>query len=236
MPLTSAGRPPTIAIDGPAAAGKSTVARAVASRLGLSYVDTGAMYRSLTLSALETGVDPEDEAGLAALAARTRITFRPASEPGGAQRVELNGRDVTTAIRSVEVDRAVSAVSRHGAVRDWFREEQRALAGPGGVVMEGRDIGTVVLPDADVKVFLDANLDCRVRRRFRELQGRGFRPEAEQVRLDMERRDSIDANRDTAPLVAAPDALVIDTTDKSLERVIEEVIASCRERLGRGPR
>lgn len=233
--MTSAGRAPTIAIDGPAAAGKSTVARAVASRLGLSYVDTGAMYRSLTLSALETGIDPEDEAGLAALAAKTKITFRPSPVHGGVQRVELNDRDVTTRIRDRSVDHAVSIVSRHPAVRDWFREAQRALAGGGGVVMEGRDIGTVVLPDADVKVFLDGSLDCRVVRRFRELEGRGFRPVAEQVRTDMERRDVIDTTRDTAPLAAAPDAVIVDTTDKTLEEVVEEVIAICRTGLGRGP-
>ena len=212
----------TIAIDGPAAAGKSTVARAVAARLGLTYVDTGAMYRALTLKALEAGVDPRDGPALARLVRGTSIELGPSVGPGG-QRVMLDGRDVTREIRSREVDRAVSHVSRHPEVRAWLSRVQERMA-EDAVVMEGRDIGTVVLPHADLKVYLDASFDRRVERRYRELEAKGYSPDLDAVREDMARRDRLDSTREAAPLAAAEDAVRIDTTDMTLEEVVEEVL------------
>jgi len=228
MPQDSGNYPPIIAIDGPAAAGKSTVARAVAARLGLTYVDTGAMFRALTLKALREGVDPEDGAALGRLAARTEISFRPAAVPGEPQTVLLDGRDVSGDIRTKEVDLAVSPVSRHVEVRRWFRSRQREMARGGGVVMEGRDIGTVVLPRADLKVFLDGSLECRAARRFRELTAGGCGPTEDEVRRNMARRDAIDSTREVAPLTAAPDAVVIDTTNMTAQDVADEVVRLIR--------
>lgn len=212
----------TIAIDGPAAAGKSTVARAVAARLGLTYVDTGAMYRALTLKALEAGVDPRDGPALARLVRGTSIELGPSVGPGG-QRVMLDGRDVTREIRSRRVDRAVSRVSEHPEVREWLSRVQERLA-EGAVVMEGRDIGTVVLPHADLKIYLDASFGRRVERRYRELQAKGYSPDLDAVREDMAHRDRLDSTREAAPLAAAEDAVRIDTTDMTLEEVVEEVL------------
>ncbi len=212
----------TIAIDGPAAAGKSTVARAVAARLGLTYVDTGAMYRALTLKALESRVDPQDGPALARLTRGTSIELGPSMGRGG-QRVMLDGRDVTREIRSREVDRAVSHVSRHPEVRAWLSRVQERMA-EDAVVMEGRDIGTVVLPHADLKVYLDASFDRRVERRYRELEAKGYSPDLDAVREDMARRDRLDSTREAAPLAAAEDAVRIDTTDMTLEEVVEEVL------------
>jgi cytidylate kinase len=223
----------TVAIDGPAAAGKSTIARAVAARLNLTYVDTGAMYRALTLKALAAGISPSDEAALARLAESTEIGLAPPTDPGSPQRVLLDGREVTREIRTRPVDLAVSAVSAHPAVRDWFRRLQRRMAEGGGVVMEGRDIGTVILPAADVKVYLNGTLECRVQRRYRELQEKGYRPALDEVREDMIRRDAIDSSRSTAPLTAAPDAVRVDTTDKTIDEVVSEVVGLCLERRGR---
>ncbi len=230
MPETKPKKLPTIAIDGPAAAGKSSVARAVAGQLGLAYVDTGAMYRALTLKALESGVSPEDGPALASLAVKTAFRFEPAPSSGLGQRVWLDGRDVTREIRTRPVDQSVSAVSKHPAVREIFRELQREMARRGGAVMEGRDIGTVVLPQADLKVFLDARFDERVGRRFLELEKKGYSPRLDQVREDMAERDRLDSSRKTAPLAAAPDAVRIDTTAKSLDEVIAEVARLCLAR------
>ncbi len=232
MPETTR-RPLTIAIDGPAAAGKSSVARAVAERLGLAYVDTGAMYRALTLKALDSGVDPEDDAALARLAAGSVILFKPARTPGLPQEVWLDGCDITRDVRSRPVDQAVSVVSKHPAVRLVFRDLQRSMAQEHGAVMEGRDIGTVVLPRADVKVFLDARFARRVKRRFEELEKKGYQPRLADVREDMARRDRIDSSREAAPLTAAADAIRIDTTRKSLDQVIDEVTQLCLEHRGK---
>jgi cytidylate kinase len=221
-----------VAIDGPAAAGKSTVARAVAARLGLTYVDTGAMYRALTLKALQRAVDPEDGATLARLASETLIEFRPSANPSGSQQVWLDGQDVTREIRASEVDLAVSAVSKHGPVREQFVQAQRRMASAGGVVMEGRDVGTVVLPEANVKVYLDASLEARVQRRFVEQVGRGARPAMDALAQDLARRDAQDSGRKVAPLSVAPGAVRVDTTHRTLEQVLDEVTRLCLERKG----
>lgn len=232
MPKTNSSRPLTIAIDGPAAAGKSSVARAVAARLGLTYVDTGAMYRALTLKALESGVDPEDGPALARMAGGTEMRFEPGG-PAEGQRLWLDDCEVTREIRTRPVDQSVSAVSRHPEVREVFRELQRKMVGSLGAVVEGRDIGTVVLPRADLKVYLDARLEERVERRYAELRRKGYPAEREQVRQDMAERDRLDSSRATAPLAVAPDALRIDTTGRSLDEVIDEVVRLCRDHGGR---
>jgi cytidylate kinase len=216
-----------IAIDGPAGAGKSTTARRVAERLGYLYVDTGAMYRAVTLAALRVGIPLEEEA-LASLLPQLRIELQV--HPEG-QRTFVNGEDVTEQIRLPEVTRWVSLVSSFPAVRRFLVEQQRRLGREGGVVMDGRDIGTVVFPDADVKVFLTASLPVRARRRLQELQSRGIMATEEEVARELEARDRLDSQRHESPLSCAPDAVVIDTTELSIEEQTERVLALVREKL-----
>jgi len=197
-----------IAIDGPAGAGKSTVARALAARLGLRYLDTGAMYRALTWLARERGVDYEDGEVLAELARANEVTV-------DGDRVEVAGRDVSQAIRTVEIDRIVSSVACHAAVRAVLRERQRALAEEGDAVMEGRDIGSVVWPEAQVKVFLVADAAERARRRVDERPGLG----ADALATDLRLRDE----RDLHQMQPAPDAETIDTTDLTIDEVVERI-------------
>ncbi len=218
-----------IAIDGPAGAGKSTVARRVAARLGFVYVDTGAMYRAVGLWAMRAGVKLDDVHKLEQLAAAARIEFE-----AGSTRVFLNGEDVTEAIRTPEVASAASKISVYGGVRRALVAEQRRLARDASVVMEGRDIGTVVFPEADVKIFLDAAPQTRAERRLRELRERGRQPVAEQVIAEMEERDQRDRSRAEAPLLQAPDAVYLDTTALSIEEVVEAVLRIVRQRIGNG--
>jgi CMP/dCMP kinase len=205
-----------VAIDGPAGAGKSTVARRLAKRLGFRYLDTGAMYRALTWLALEHGTALDDEPGLAALAEANAVTF----DATGA--VAIGGRDVTEAIRGARIDRVVSTVARHPQVRAVMRERQQELAEEGDVVIEGRDIGTVVAPDAEVKVYLVAQPDVRARRRLSE------RPEigADALATDLRLRDQRDAVR----MQPAPDAITIDTTELDIDDVVAQIEELVRTR------
>lgn len=221
---TAPPRLPVVAIDGPAGAGKSTLAAHLARRFGLLNLESGAMYRALALKAIENDVDLGDETALAALTARTRIELLPTGE---GNRVRLDGADVTRRLRDEDVTQAASRVSVHPLVRRWMVDEQRKLGTQGGVVMEGRDIGTVVFPDAEVKIFLDAAPEVRGNRRFQQGAGTPTVTE-ESVLREIRDRDERDRSRATSPLVAAHDAVVIDSTKMSLEQVIaaaEAVVA-----------
>jgi len=212
---------PTIVIDGPAGSGKSTVSRLLADRLGLTYVDTGAMYRAVALAAHERGVDPADDEGLAELCKIIRIEFRR-------NRLFMDGRDVSDLIRSSLMDRLSSTVSARPSVREAMVGLQRRTAEGGGVVMEGRDIGTVVLPDADVKFFLTANPQVRGMRRYQERVGKGESADLDKVVAEIERRDKNDSERELSPLKPAKDAIIIDTTDLSIPDVVEEMSKKIR--------
>ena len=218
----------TIAIDGPSGAGKSTVARMLAERLGYIYIDSGAMYRALALLALETGINLDDGPALAKLASETDMSFQRHSPKMGEQNnsslhLLLAGRDVTEAIRSPEVTKAASLVSVHAGVRRELVERQRSLGRDGGVVMEGRDIGTKVFPEADVKIFLDAALDVRSQRRFHEREGPDRKTSAEVLR-DIAERDRRDRERELSPLVPAADAVQIDSTQLPAEEVVDAIL------------
>ena len=218
---------PIIAIDGPVGAGKSTVAIAVAGTLGFRYVDTGSMYRSVAWLARTTGLDLRDEQAVTRAAKSISIKFVAAN---GRQRILVNGTDVTDTIRSPEVSEAASVVSAHPAVRDAMVTLQRHMGAGGGVVMEGRDIGTVVFPDAEVKVFLDATPEERARRRYRELVSRGVQVEFEALQRAEEARDRRDRTRLHSPLRRADDAVVIDTTGRTVEQIADQIVKLVRER------
>ena len=221
--------PPIVAIDGPAGAGKSTVARELARRLGFTIVDTGAIYRALALAARRGGIDWEDDAGLAALLDGREFRLSFADDT----RVLLQGDDVTDAIRTPEITRGASVVSARAVVRKKLLGLQRELGrrAPRGAVLEGRDIGTVVFPDADVKFFLTASDQARAARRQSELQEKGLSVAVAEVLADQRRRDKDDTERAIAPLKPAPDAVVVDTTDMDLGQVVKECLRIARERL-----
>lgn len=219
-----------VAIDGPSGAGKSTLARAAAAALGFLYVDTGAIYRTVGLSVRDRDVDPGDEAAVAAMLPALRVELRY-DETGG-QRMLLNGRDVSQEIRLPEISRYASAVSALPVVRAYLMETQRKLARENNVVMDGRDIGTVVLPDAEVKVFLTASARVRAERRCRELEERGTPQPFEEVLRDIEDRDFRDTHREAAPLRQAEDAVLLDTSERNFQESLEALLEIIRERTG----
>ena len=221
----------SVAIDGPSGAGKSTLARRAAQALGYLYVDTGAIYRALGLFALERGADPADEAAVEALLPQAEIRMEHGKD--GTQRMYLCGEDVTEAIRRPEVSRAASLVSAIPAVRAYLLEMQRDLARRHDVVMDGRDIGTVVLPQATVKIFLTASPEARARRRYKELEERGLSQPYEKVLSDIVERDRKDTTRETAPLRQAEDAAVVDTTSLDLEESFQALLERIKGGLGR---
>ncbi len=226
-------KPTIIAIDGPAASGKSTIAAALARTLGYLYFDTGVMYRAATWAALDRGVDVSDEAAVTALTELLQIDVKPPSRDDGRQYdVLCDGVDVTWAIRSPAVDANVSPVSAYPGVRSALTAQQRRVGLRGNVVMVGRDIGTVVLPEASLKIYLDASAEERARRRYLEVQARGDQTQTYEDILDnVKRRDAIDSGRATAPLKAAPDAVIVDSTGLS----VEEVIARVEQFIAREP-
>ncbi|MHA7137491.1 (d)CMP kinase [Rossellomorea arthrocnemi] len=210
-----------IAIDGPAAAGKSTVAKIVAGKLSYLYIDTGAMYRSLTYKALKLNIDLHDENGLKELLAQTKITLEPTDD---GQIVYVDGKDVTDEIRQAAVTNSVSHVAVHSQVREEMVNRQQQLAKQGAVVMDGRDIGTHVIPDAEIKVFLLASVDERAQRRHEENISKGFPSDLEQLKVEIARRDKIDSEREVAPLKKADDATEIDTTSLSIPEVVDQIM------------
>ncbi len=216
-----------IAIDGPAGSGKSTVAQRLAQRLGYLYFDTGVMYRAVTLAALRGAVPVGDEQAVDALAHRVTIDVRPPSKGDGRQYdVLLDGLDVTWELRSPQVDATVSQVSMYAGVREAMSALQREIGLRGAVVMVGRDIGTVVLPEADLKVYLDASVEERARRRWHEAMTRGEAVMSyEDVLQAMRERDRMDSTRQVAPLRAASDAIVLDSTEMDIEKVVARVLA-----------
>ena len=223
--------PRTIAIDGPAGAGKSTIGALVAERLGYLFLDTGGMYRAVALAALRKAIDPDDATKLAGLAKTVKITIGPpTTQDGRAYTVLLDGSDVTWEIRSAEIDRIVSQVARVPAVRDAMVEQQRTLAGRSRVVMVGRDIGTVVLPDAEKKIFLTASANERARRREEELASRGERRPRQELLHEILRRDQLDTERAVSPLKAAQDAVVVQTDGLSVREALERVLGAISQR------
>jgi cytidylate kinase len=212
----------TVAIDGPAASGKTTLALHLAQALGYLYFDTGVMYRAVTLAALDRVVDLNDQEALTRLAQTVKIDVQPPSiEDGRPADVYLDGRDVTWDIRSPQVEAAVSQVSAHAGVRQALTAQQRRIGLRGAVVMVGRDIGTVVLPEADLKIYLDASVEERARRRYEETQLRSEQVSYESILEGMRRRDEIDSNRDVAPLKPAQDAVILNTEDMDQQQVLE---------------
>lgn len=214
-----------VAIDGPGGAGKSTTARAVAERLGLSYLDTGALYRCVALRAAEEGIALDDGPAIAEIARHLDVGFTP-----GSPRVTLGGREVTAAIRTPEISQAASKVSALPPVREALADLQRRSAHTPGTVAEGRDMGTVIFPEARLKVFLDATVDERARRRVADLRGLGRADPIEEVRSQLAERDARDAGRAVAPLRPAADALVLDSTDLAFEEVVDRIVAEARAR------
>lgn len=212
-----------IAIDGPSGAGKSTVARRLAKRLGYTYIDTGAMYRAIGWKAKQEGIDPANETALAGLCGRIQVLLmNDADDP----RIAVDGIDVSEAIRTPEMGMMASAVSKSPAVRARLLSLQRDLGARGGVVMDGRDIGTVVFPDAEVKFYLDASPEERGRRRYRELSAKGMDVDLDRITREIRERDHQDSGRAIAPLKRAEDAVLIDSSGREIDEVVEAMLAN----------
>ena len=217
-----------IAIDGPAAAGKSTIAKLVAKKLGYTYIDTGAMYRAITYKVLQSSTDPRNEEEITGLIAQTDIELQPDEE---VQKVLLDGIEVTDAIRSHEVTTNVSAIAALTSVRELLVAKQQNLAAASSVVMDGRDIGTAVLPDAELKIFMTASVEERAERRLLEEQKRGMKSDYETLKREISERDQADSERKISPLKKAEDAIIIDTTGKTIEEVTNRIIEYAEKRL-----
>jgi cytidylate kinase len=224
---------PVVAIDGPGSGGKGTVGTLLAKKLGCLFVDTGAMYRALTVRALQQQIDLEDQDRLGRLARECRVVFRGSGEGDKwAYRIDIDGSDVTEQIRTPQIDMASSKISAYADVHQAMVEKQRQLAQESGVVMEGRDIGTVVLPGADIKFYLTASVEERARRRYLQMKSWGREVDRDELEDMLRKRDRDDSSREVAPLCQAEDAIVIDTTELTVEQVLEEMLARMKQKLG----
>ncbi len=224
---------PVICIDGPAASGKTTIARALADQLGFFYLDTGVLYRAVTHVGLERGIEPGDADGLEKLAREVTIEVKPAPPGDPRQTVVIaDGDDISLAIRSPRVDANVSEVSAHREVRSALVDVQRAVADKGGVIMAGRDMGTVIWPEAEVKLFLVAGQQERARRRQRQAEEQGTELDFRTVLAELQRRDEYDSSREVAPLRPAPDAVIIDTTDLTIDQVVQRALEIVEQKTG----
>ncbi len=223
---------PVIAIDGPAGSGKSTVARMTARALGFDYVDTGAMYRAITLAALRKGIDPGNASALAEIAKTSIVTFKQTAD--GSLRVDLNGKDITDGIRMPDVTANVSAVSAHAGVRQALVDRQREMADTAskGAVVEGRDVGTVVFPQAMLKIYLDASIEERARRRQKDMAQAGVAVDDRELVNLLKTRDKLDSSRDLSPLAKAGDAIVVDTTKMTVAETVGLVTRLAQEKKG----
>jgi cytidylate kinase len=228
LPENVNSRPP-IAIDGPAVSGKSSVGKAFARRIGFQFLDTGLMYRAATWDAVQNGIDVRDSSAVAE--AVESIEFSVGITDDGDNLIVINGRDVTKHLHSIEVDDAVSAVSAVGRVREIMVAEQRRLASEGGIVMVGRDIGSVVLPDAPLKIYLTASVQTRAIRRHRDFINEGTDVELEVILRSMEQRDLVDSSRENSPLKPADDALIVDTDDLSFDQVVDRLLELAKDVL-----
>ena len=218
----------SVALDGPAGAGKSTIAKRVAKELSFIYVDTGAMYRAMALYFLRAGIAPEDEAGITESCKEITVTL---SSEGGEQQVFLNGENVNAFIRTEEVGKMTSAVSVYAPVREKLTQLQREMAAKTNLIMDGRDIGTCVLPEAQVKIYLTASVETRGRRRYLELREKGTECSLDEICRDIEKRDHQDMTREISPLKQAEDAILVDSSEMGIEEVVERILNIVKEKL-----
>ncbi len=215
-----------VAIDGPAGAGKSTIAKAIAAKMGYVYVDTGAMYRAMALYFLRSNISKDDEAKISSVVNDITVSIK---YEDGSQHVILNGEDVTGLIRTEEVGNMASATSVYGPVRTKLVALQQELAKTTDVIMDGRDIGTVVLPNADVKIFLTASVECRAKRRYDELVKKGEKADFDKIAKDIEERDYRDSHREISPLKQAEDAVLVDSSNMTIDEVVDTIIGYCNK-------
>jgi len=217
-----------IAIDGPAGAGKSSISKVVANELGYLYIDTGAMYRGVTWAVLDSHVDVNNQKEVEALLPSLDLTLEPTAS---ACKVFVKGQDVTDLIRQQQINENVSTIASYKGVREYLVERQQAMAAVGGVILDGRDIGSVVLPDAELKIYLTASVDARAKRRWLEVQGTSNEQSLEDIKKNVESRDEMDKNRDESPLVCVEDAIVVDSSNMTFDETVEHILHLVQERI-----
>lgn len=217
-----------IAIDGPAGAGKSSISKVVANKLGYLYIDTGAMYRGVTWAVLDSHVDVNNQKEVEALLPSLDLTLEPTAS---ACKVYVKGQDVTDLIRQQQINENVSTIASYKGVREYLVERQQAMAAIGGVILDGRDIGSVVLPNAELKIYLTASVDARAKRRWLEVQGTSNEQPLEDIKKNVESRDEMDKNRDESPLVCVEDAIVVDSSNMTFDETVEHILHLVQERI-----
>ena len=217
-----------IAIDGPAGAGKSSISKVVANELGYLYIDTGAMYRGVTWAVLDSHVDVNNQKEVEALLPSLDLTLEPTAS---ACKVYVKGQDVTDLIRQQQINENVSTIASYKGVREYLVERQQAMAAVGGVILDGRDIGSVVLPDAELKIYLTASVDARAKRRWLEVQGTSNEQPLEDIKKNVESRDEMDKNRDESPLVCVEDAIVVDSSNMTFDETVKHILHLVQERI-----